>query len=132
MRRSQNQPKPLGLLQKRILKHIVTCLHKGVTPSMRDLAKEFNISSTATVFYHLQILQKAGYIERDKSKPYSLNLVLREDQVSMRLIGTKQEFQIAAEALKTLCPEIASQLLQASAKGFNKQKASTKEGTGDE
>ncbi len=40
-------------------------LHDGVSPSMRDIAKQFAIS-TSVVSHHLNILEELGLIERPR------------------------------------------------------------------
>lgn len=41
---------------------------KGITPSIREICKEANLSSTSSVHLHLSTLEKKGYIVRPKSK----------------------------------------------------------------
>lgn len=38
---------------------------KGLAPSVREIATAVGLKSTSTVQYHLNALEKAGYIERD-------------------------------------------------------------------
>ena len=44
---------------------------KGYQPSIREIAKGVNLSSSSTVFCHLQKLEKLGYI---KKSPNNLGL----------------------------------------------------------
>lgn len=45
---------------------------KGYPPSIREIAKGVNLSSSSTVFCHLQKLEKLGYIERKSKQPRSI------------------------------------------------------------
>jgi repressor LexA len=36
---------------------------KGYSPTIREIAKEMNINSPATVYFHLKELKKKGYVE---------------------------------------------------------------------
>ena len=40
----------------------------GVAPSIREMCEYVNLSSTSSVYHHLQRLEKFGYIKRSKAK----------------------------------------------------------------
>lgn len=68
---------PLTQIQLKILdaiKKIST--EKGYPPSVRDVMKEVGLLSSSTVQRQLDILQKAGYVTRDKRVPRSIRLVV--------------------------------------------------------
>jgi repressor LexA len=55
----------LGIRARKILKFIVdSILEKGSPPTIREIGKEFRISSTNGVRYYLGVLEKAGCIKR--------------------------------------------------------------------
>ena len=80
-----------GLSQKRqdILDFIGNFLaEKGYPPSVREIARGCHISSTSVVEYHLNILQKGGYIRRDSE--VARGIELRREQrplVQVPVIG---------------------------------------------
>ncbi|WP_373600519.1 winged helix DNA-binding protein [Paraclostridium bifermentans] len=47
-------------------------LEKGYSPSIREIAKGVNLSSSSTVFCHLKKLEKLGYIKRKSKQPRSI------------------------------------------------------------
>lgn len=52
--------------QKRIFDYIKETVDKrGLAPSVREIAAAVGLKSTSTVQYHLDALEKKGYIERD-------------------------------------------------------------------
>lgn len=58
--------KPLTLRQRRILEFIDSFSQdKGYAPSIRDIVKGCNISSTSVVDYNLRILEREGHLRRD-------------------------------------------------------------------
>jgi len=54
---------------------------KGYPPSIRDICKEVNLSSSSTVFAHLSSLESKGYIERDTSTTRGIRLTSMKDAV---------------------------------------------------
>jgi len=61
---------------------------KGYAPSVRDIARGCNISSSSVAQYHLNVLEREGYIHRDREVSRSIGL-LREstDIVRIPLLG---------------------------------------------
>jgi len=51
---------------------------KGYAPTVRDIMRDCNISSTAVVQHHLGMLEKEGYINRDPEVSRSITLTERE------------------------------------------------------
>lgn len=61
---------------------------KGYAPTIRDILRGCNISSTAVVQHHLNILEREGYIDRDPKVFRSIQLPERGNLVSVPLLGT--------------------------------------------
>lgn len=57
----------------------------GYPPSIREIGREANISSTSVVNYYLDQLEKKGYIERDRKVSRGMRLI---KDVSGRLLDT--------------------------------------------
>lgn len=51
---------------------------RGYPPTVRDIMRSCNISSTAVVQHHLRMLEKEGYINRDPEVSRSITLAERE------------------------------------------------------
>lgn len=66
----------------------------GYAPTLSEIAKEFNVSSLATVHEHLQFLEENGFIIRDKDKKRGLTIPELEKEsaqlaaVLLPLVGT--------------------------------------------
>src|SRR4030065_1215457 len=54
----------------------------GYPPSIREIAKAVNLSSSATVHSHLKKLEKKGYLKRNQSKPRAISLLKRHGDVT--------------------------------------------------
>lgn len=61
---------------------------KGYAPTIRDILRGCNISSTAVVQHHLNVLEREGYIDRDPKVFRSIQLPERGSLVSVPLMGT--------------------------------------------
>ncbi len=62
--------------QESILKCIKSKIEEaGYPPSVREIAKAVNLSSSATVHSHLKKLEKLGYLKRNPSKPRAISLL---------------------------------------------------------
>ncbi len=59
----------------------------GYTPSVREIAKECEIKSTATVYSYLQKLQDKGFLNKSTNKKRSVTLA-KSSGVNIPLIGT--------------------------------------------
>jgi repressor LexA len=78
--------------RQRILKFIRGFFEdRGYAPTVRDILKGCNISSTAVVQHHLNILEREGHIHRDPEVFRSIQLADRKNIVRVPLLG-----QIAA------------------------------------
>ena len=74
-----------------ILNFIRNFLHeRGYTPTVRDIAKGCSISTSSVVQYHLNMLEREGYIYRDPKVFRSIRLVAKELPVTRQvpLLGT--------------------------------------------
>ncbi|MFC2049986.1 transcriptional repressor LexA [Chloroflexota bacterium] len=60
---------------------------RGYAPTVRDILKGCNISSTAVVQHHLNILEREGYIHRDPEVFRSIQLLDRKNTVRVPLLG---------------------------------------------
>lgn len=60
---------------------------RGYAPTVRDIVKGCNLSSTAVVQHHLNILEKEGRIHRDPQVVRSIQLV-EKDIIQVPLLGT--------------------------------------------
>lgn len=62
--------------RKRIYDYLVKFItNNGYSPSVREIAKGVEISSTSTIYYHLYILEKMGKIRMQPKKTRSISLV---------------------------------------------------------
>lgn len=65
--------KKLTERQKEVLNYIrEEVVNKNYPPSVREICKALNLSSSSTVHSHLKALQKKGYIKRDPTKPRAI------------------------------------------------------------
>jgi len=66
----------------------------GYAPTLSEIAKEFNVSSLATVHEHLQFLERNGFIVRDKDQNRGITIpelekeTAKEASVLLPLVGT--------------------------------------------
>ena len=75
-------------IRERILEYIRHSLdEKGYAPTVRDIMRGCNISSTSLVQYHLNILEREGQIRRDPEVFRSIQLV-EKDIIEVPLLGT--------------------------------------------
>jgi repressor LexA len=61
---------------------------KGYSPTIRDILRGCNISSTAVVQHHLNILERQGHIDRDPKVFRSIQLPEKGSLVNVPLLGT--------------------------------------------
>ena len=59
---------PLTDQQSRVLAFIVCCQDNGWTPTVREIAAEFDIGSPNGVMCHLNALEKKHYITRQRMR----------------------------------------------------------------
>ncbi len=75
-------------IRGRILEYIRRSFdEKGYAPTVRDIMRGCNISSTSLVQYHLNILEREGQIRRDPEVFRSIQLV-EKDIIEVPLLGT--------------------------------------------
>lgn len=66
----------LSQRQEKILTYIRRFTHEhGFPPTIREIGEEVKISSTSVVNYNLNVLEKKGFIERDKKTSRGLRLI---------------------------------------------------------
>jgi repressor LexA len=69
-------PKPLSERQQSILRFLQDYIQEHhFSPTIREIAREVGISSTSVVKYNLDILERAGHIERDPEVSRGIRLV---------------------------------------------------------
>jgi len=74
--------------QKKILDYIQGCYQKnGYSPSHEEIRKHFKLSSVSTVNHYMKILQKKGYIKREKNTARSVEIGKREFMISIPFKG---------------------------------------------
>ena len=61
---------------------------RGYSPTVRDILKGCEISSTAVVQYHLDVLEKEGRIHRDPEIFRSIRLSAKKGSVMIPVLGT--------------------------------------------
>src|SRR3981081_2687320 len=92
--------KKLAERQKNILKYIEDYVEeRGDPPSIREIGDRVGISSTSVVDYNLRVLERDGYIRRDKEGSRGLELVGRRRgsrQSEPRVVKTPIVGRIAA------------------------------------
>ena len=75
-------------IRERILEYIRHSFdEKGYAPTVRDILRGCDISSTSLVQYHLNVLEKEGQIRRDPEVFRSIQLV-EKDIIEVPLLGT--------------------------------------------
>ena len=75
--------------RRRIFKFIRDFIEEiGYAPTVRDILKGCNISSTAVVQHHLNILEREGHIHRDPEVFRSIQLTGKKSTVRVPLLGS--------------------------------------------
>ncbi len=72
---SSRQEKILEFINKKIK-------DEGYPPSVREIAKAVNLSSSATVHSHLKKLEALGFLKRNPSKPRAISVISTHNQES--------------------------------------------------
>ena len=68
-------------------------LNKGYPPTVRDICEAVNLKSTCSVHFHLETLEKNGYIHRDPTKPRAIEIIddnfnlTRREVVNVPIVG---------------------------------------------
>ncbi len=79
--------------QKRMLDYIRRHVRDtGYPPTIREIGREVEISSTSVVNYNLNVLQEKGYIQRSRETSRGLRVVGKEAPVATRI--PEEEFQV--------------------------------------
>jgi repressor LexA len=74
--------------QRQILDFIEAFVERnGYSPSMEEIAEQFDIASVNAVFKHLAALEKRGYIHRASNHARSIQLLNRSQSVELPLLG---------------------------------------------
>lgn len=61
--------------QVAVLRYIYNCVvERGYPPTVREIGREVNLSSTSTVHGHLSKLENKGFIKRDPTKPRAIEV----------------------------------------------------------
>lgn len=83
----KREKKVLSLRQRRILSFVQDFqTEKGYLPSLREILKGCNISSTSVVDYNLQRLEEKGYMKREKKISRGIGLLRGETGLSSNII----------------------------------------------
>mgnify|MGYP001821682515 CR=1 FL=1 len=89
--------RPLSERQQRILEYVQDYVQQHrFAPTMREIAREVGISSPSVVKYNLDILERAGHIERDPEVSRGIRLVERAIETGTELYRAPLLGQIAA------------------------------------
>ena len=78
--------------QQRVYEYLTEFTRRnGYSPSVREICDDLELSSTSTVFGHLETLEKKGYIRRGTGKNRAIEIIndkdLRSNIVHIPLIG---------------------------------------------
>ena len=57
-------------------------------PSLDEIRKRFRFASVSTAHFHVQKLRELGYLKKDDNKARSINVLEREEMISVPLVGT--------------------------------------------
>ena len=64
-------------MRRKILEYIVTCQReRNFPPTIREIAAHVGLNAPATVANHIEVLKKAGYIEKNPKQPRTLTVRL--------------------------------------------------------
>jgi len=68
--------------------------YRGYAPTIRDILRGCNISSTAVVQHHLNVLEREGYIDRDPKVFRRIQLPARGNFITVPLLEAVETLQI--------------------------------------
>lgn len=92
--------------QNKILKSIRWKIKEfGYPPSVREICALTDIRSTSTVHFHMNKLEKLGYIKRDPSKPRAIEIIENEN-ANENMLGLNQEIMELPVIDITFKPEL--------------------------
>lgn len=70
-------------MRRKILEYIVACQReRNFPPTIREIAAHVGLNAPATVANHIEVLKKAGYIEKNPKQPRTLTVRLDADDQS--------------------------------------------------
>lgn len=73
---------------KEVLEYIKTYSAKHeYAPSLEEIRKRFHFASVSTAHFHVHNLQERGYLRKEDNKARSINVLEREEMVSVPLLG---------------------------------------------
>ena len=79
--------KRLSPKQQRIVRFIHSfCDDRGYPPTIRDIVRNCDISSTSVVSYNLKILEREGYLRRHSEVARGIELVARSSALRQRIL----------------------------------------------
>ncbi len=98
----------ISKIQNQIFDYIKNIIEqRGVAPSVREIGQAVGLSSTSSVQYHLNALEKAGYIQRDANLKRTLRLADAMPKAThIPLVGTVTAGQpiLAVESIEDYIP----------------------------
>lgn len=99
--------KELNLTQRKIYEFLAECSQKGVPPTVREICQAVGLRSTSSVQSNLDVLEEAGYIERDPMLKRSIRVKGQAENVRhVPLLGTVTAGMpiLAVEAIEGYIP----------------------------
>ena len=70
-------------MRRKILEYIIACQReRNFPPTIREIAAHVGLNAPATVANHIEVLKKAGYIEKNAKQPRTLTVRLDADDRS--------------------------------------------------
>ena len=76
---------PASEIQRRMYDFIVNYMKsEGMPPTNREIGRELNIASTGHVDYHLTMLEKKGWIERQPKKIRGIKLTRQSSGIPVK------------------------------------------------
>lgn len=98
----------ISQIQQKIFDFIKNVIdERGIAPSVREIGQAMGLSSTSSVQYHLNALEKAGYIQRDANLKRTLRLADTMPKAThVPLVGTVTAGQpiLAVESIEDYIP----------------------------
>jgi repressor LexA len=91
-------------IQRRMYDFIVSYMKaEGMPPTNREIGRELNIASTGHVDYHLTMLEKKGWIERQAKKSRGIRLTKQSNGVPVKgYIAAGQPLDIYEDSSETV------------------------------
>jgi len=74
--------------QKKVIDFIKSFTKKrGYSPSLEEIRKNLKLSSVSTIHYHIQKLERLGYLKKEENQPRSIDIYEKEQMVQIPLAG---------------------------------------------